>query len=78
MTKFESYDLHSWTAKHHGQGRTVWGAFYKADRLVFASSMDELKGALAVLEGKSPGADDSPPEGRRQAGHDVPAAGHRD
>ena len=25
VTKFESYDLHSWTAKHHGQSRTVWG-----------------------------------------------------
>jgi Spy/CpxP family protein refolding chaperone len=63
VTKFESYDLHSWTAKHHGHSRTVWGAFYKPDCLVFASGVDELKGALDVLEGKLPGADDSPLKG---------------
>ncbi len=63
VEKFGAYDLHSWTAKHHGKTRTVWGAFYKSDRLVFASGMDELKDALQVLEGKSPGAGDSPLHG---------------
>ncbi len=58
VTKFESYDLHSWTEKHHGPARTVWGTLYKPDLLLFASSEDELKGALAVLDGKSPGIDD--------------------
>jgi Spy/CpxP family protein refolding chaperone len=71
VVKFEAYDLHSWTAKHHGKTRTVWGAFYKADRLVFASSMDELKGALQVLDGKSPGAGESPLHGDVRPGTTV-------
>ncbi len=54
VTKFGSYDLHTWTDKHHGPAHTVAGTFYKGDRLVFASSLDELKAALNVLDGKSP------------------------
>ena len=69
MTKFESYDLHSWTDKHHGQTCTVWGTLYKSDRLVFASSEDELKGALAVLDGNSPGVgSDAPLRGNVKPG----------
>ena len=78
MTKFESYDLHSWTEKHHGPAHTVWGTLYKSDLPLLASSEDELKGALAVLDGKSSGIDDEGAvEGRHQAGHDPADAGHR-
>ena len=54
VVKYQSYDLHSWTARGHGQSRTVWGAFYKSDLLVFASGIDELTSALDVLDGKKP------------------------
>ena len=32
VVKFDAYDLHSWTEKHHGHARTVWAAAYKARR----------------------------------------------
>jgi hypothetical protein len=69
VTKFGSYDLHSWTAKHHGHTRTVWGAFYKPDWLVFASSEGELKAALERLDGNGPELDKhSPLAGRVRPG----------
>jgi hypothetical protein len=52
-TKYGNYDLHSWT---HGQGtvhqRAMTGTFYKPDVLVFGASVDEVKAALDVLDGK--------------------------
>ncbi len=53
VTKAGDYDIHSWTHKdpHHG-ARTVFGAFHGDNAVVFASSADELKAALDVLDGK--------------------------
>ena len=53
VVKVGDIDVHSWTQKHHGRTKTVWGAFYKADYLLFASSLEEMTGAIAVLDGKS-------------------------
>ena len=66
VTQYGSYELHSW--KHTGRhgSRPVTGAFYKPDVLVFAGSVEAVKGALDVLDGKSPGMSDK----------DAPLAGH--
>jgi hypothetical protein len=55
VVKYGSYDVHTWTHKGHGETRTVAGTFYKDDRLVFASSLEELKAAIDVLDGKASG-----------------------
>lgn len=53
VTKHGDYQIHTWT---HDKGkkreRKLAGAFFKADVLVFASSVDEVKKALDVLAGK--------------------------
>ena len=68
VVKFESYHLHSWTEKHHGHERTVWAAAYKSDGLVFASSDEYLKAALAVLDGKASAVASGPLAGRVRPG----------
>jgi hypothetical protein len=54
-TTYGKYELHSWTqglgTKHE---RTMTGAFYKPDTMVFAASVDEVKAALDVLDGTKP------------------------
>ena len=62
-TKYGSLDLHSWTDKGHGHGKphAAAGTIYKPEYLVFSSSLDELKAAVDVLDGKSAAvASDSP------------------
>lgn len=64
MVKHGDYEIHSWTAKHHGQSKPGAGAFYK-DGIVFASSVEELKAALDLLGGKGSSVSaDSPLGGR--------------
>ena len=53
VVKLGDIDVHSWTQSHQGHTKTVWGAFYKADYLLFASSLEEMKAAIAVLDGKA-------------------------
>ncbi len=53
VTEYGSFKLHSWTRKARGHTHTATGTIYKPDCLVFASSIEELKNALDVLEGKS-------------------------
>ena len=60
VVKVGSYDVHTWTHKGHGETRTVAGAFYKDDRLVLASSLDEIKAAINVLDGKASGSPAAP------------------
>jgi hypothetical protein len=54
MIAYGSYELHSWTHKcWKKESRTVVGAFYKANIMVFAGCGDAVKAALDVLDGKS-------------------------
>ena len=53
VTKYGSYDLHSWTQDKERHGPPPNAAFFKPSILVFASSLDELKAALDVLGGKA-------------------------
>jgi hypothetical protein len=50
VTKYGAYDVHSSTLHKKG----VAAAFFKPAVLVFGSSVDEVKAALDVLEGKKP------------------------
>ncbi len=79
VEKFGSYDLHSWTETRHGHARTIWAAAYKNaapgaglysefNALVFASSVEELKTALAVLDGKAPAVGNGPLSGKVRPG----------
>jgi hypothetical protein len=52
---YGSYQLSSFTKKIHGKKRPVTAAFWKPEVLVFAGSVDEVKSALDVLDGKQPG-----------------------
>ena len=65
-TKFGSYELHSWTHTDRHGSHPVTGVFYKPNVLVFAESVEAVKGALDVLDGKSPGI----------SGKESPLAGH--
>ena len=53
---FRKHKLHRWTHKSRrgAKGRQVAGAFYDDHTLVFASSVDELKRAVDVLDGEAP------------------------
>jgi hypothetical protein len=48
------YKIHSWTMNDHGRSRPAAGAFRDDDLLVLSGSVDEVKAALAVLDGKAP------------------------
>lgn len=68
-TKHGAYELHSWTAKGPHHTHTVAGTIYKPECLVFASSVEELKAALDVLDGKAASlSSDSPLAGRLRPG----------
>lgn len=55
-TAYGSYELHSWTHKcWKKESRTVVGAFYRPNVMVFAGCGDAVKAALDVLDGKRPG-----------------------
>lgn len=64
--KHGDYVVHSWKDHH---GKTVFGAFFKDDMLVFAHAADRVKLALDVLDGKAEAADaKSPLAGRTRPG----------
>jgi len=50
-----SYELHSWTHKDRRGKRPVTGAFYNDKVMVFSGSKAEVKAALNVMAGKTPG-----------------------
>jgi hypothetical protein len=56
VTAHGDHQLHCWTHKsrHSSKTRTVAGAFYGDETIVMASSVDELKLAVDVLDGKAP------------------------
>ncbi len=55
MSNYGKYELHSWIhAKGSKHERTMTGAFYKDDVLLFALSADEVMAAIDVLDGKKP------------------------
>jgi hypothetical protein len=63
------YKIHSWLHDDHGHKKPVAGAIQADDRLVLAGSVDEVKAALAVIDGKSSAmADDGPLRGRAVPG----------
>lgn len=51
--KYRDYEIHTWT-DHKGRmgAHEAAGVFYKPEVLVFAGSLDDLKNALDVLDGK--------------------------
>lgn len=53
--KYRGHEIHTWT-DHKGtkHAHEAAGTFYKPDVLVFAASLDPLKSALDVLDGKAP------------------------
>ena len=56
VTKYGTYDIHTWSTKN-GQGlRPAALAIHKTDALIFASSVEEVQGAIDVYEGKTPSA----------------------
>jgi len=70
-TTYGAYELHSWTHKCWKQeSRTVVGAFYKPNIMVFAGCGEAVKAALDVLDGKSAGitGKESPLAGRTLPG----------
>lgn len=56
VTEYGKHKLHSWSRKsrHSGKTHNLAAVFYGEDAVVLASSVDELKQAVDVLEGKSP------------------------
>ena len=54
VTKYEAYELHSWTHKKGEKQHHATGAFFTPKVLVFGGSVEEVKAALDVLSGKSP------------------------
>ncbi|HUS39033.1 MAG TPA: hypothetical protein VMX74_06265 [Pirellulales bacterium] len=56
VTKHREHEIHQWTHKsrHGSRNRTVAAAFYGDEWIVFASSIDLLKTAVDVLDGKAP------------------------
>jgi hypothetical protein len=64
VTRHGGVEIHSWTHKEgskiHSYGdHTLAGAFYKADVIVLASSVELVGHAIDVLSGKSPGITDA-------------------
>lgn len=71
-TKYGDYDISIWTHKHHGQSHTMATTFHGKSHLVAASSVDLLKSALDVLDGKRDSAStDGPLAGNIPAGTTV-------
>jgi hypothetical protein len=55
MTKYGDYELHSWTdAKGKRHEHPMVGTLSKSNLLVFAPTVDQVKAALDVLDGKTP------------------------
>ncbi len=56
MTTYGEHELHSWTdAKGKRHEHPMVGTVSKSNLLVFAPTVDQIKPALDVLDGKSPG-----------------------
>lgn len=71
VADYRDHKLHSWTHKprHGSESNTVAAAFHGDQWVVLASSVDELKQAVDVLEGKQPSlTGDSPLSGNIPAG----------
>jgi len=73
VTKHGEIEIHSWTQKRGEKSHPAAGAFYKADVLVFAASVQGVAAAIDVLDGKTPGITDpkSPLAGRYPTGATV-------
>ena len=56
VTDYQDHKLHSWTHKsrHSSKTHNVAAVFYGEEAIVLASSVDELKQAVDILEGESP------------------------
>ncbi len=56
VTEYRKHKLHNWTHKsrHGSKTHNVAAAFYGEEAVVLASSVNELKQAIDVLDGKSP------------------------
>jgi len=56
IADYRDHKLHSWThtPRHGSETHTVAAAFYGNEWIVLASSVDELKQAVDVLDGKQP------------------------
>ena len=64
-----AYKIHSWIHNDHGKSKPVSGAIRGDDLVVLAGCVDDVKAALAVLDGKAPAmADDGPLRGRTWPG----------
>lgn len=69
VTEAGAYKIHSWTHNDHGKAKPVSGAIRGDDMVVLAGCVDDVKSALAVLDGKAPAmADDGPLRGRTRPG----------
>lgn len=59
---YGKYQLHTWL---HAEGsrrqRNMTGTFYKPDVIIFGASVDEVKAAIDVLDGKKPNLADKEP-----------------
>ena len=74
VTKYGAYELHTWAIKHNGKTHPGAGAFHKSEGIVVASSVEELKAALDLIDGKGASlSSDSPLAGRVPAGTTVMA-----
>lgn len=62
-SEHNGHKISTWTKEHHGKQRTVSAAWFGEDRLVVATSADELSAALDVLDGKAGGVGDDHPLG---------------
>lgn len=68
-TPHGDYAIRSWTHKHRDQALIIASAFRGEEQLILGSSIDNVKAALDVLDGKTPGvADDAKLGGNIPAG----------
>jgi hypothetical protein len=68
-TKSGDYEIHSWHGKHRDHEWAIAAVFRKQDQLLLANSVDDIKAALEVLDGKSAGlTTDAPLAGNVPAG----------
>jgi hypothetical protein len=53
VTEYGPHKIHGWTHKDRHGERPAFGAFHGDEAIVFASSADDLKAALDVLDGRA-------------------------
>ncbi len=54
-TVHDDYTIQSWTPKYRDRALTIACAFRGREQLLLASSVEDVKGSLDVLDGKAPG-----------------------